>query len=1330
MRRFTLLFATLLSLLGVTQVKADEITVYDGTGTNNYLPLYGYYADTKGVISEFIIPSSQLTALSGETIEQLVFYLSSPAESSFGSASFNVYLEEVVGSNYDDSSASQLTDSKTLVYTGALDATGTTMDIPFTNNFTYNGGNLLIAIEVGTGGSYKAATFYGTTTSNNTGRYKYGSSSGRVKFIPKTTFITPTEGPALTVKDGSQKLTSPYAYNFGLATAGTSKAFTLANPGTEDLTISVSKTGDFNATISATTITAGGEVTLTVTMPETTGSSAVTITPDATSGIDPFVINVSGTIRDANKIYLDFADGQMPEGWTSVSSSTYYSWTVSEGYIGYNGTSSSYSGTLTSPKLTFAKDELIAFESAKYGSSSYYTPSITVEYSLDGNTWTPIGSAFTDDVYGTWTSRSVTIPVEGVKYIRFNGWYINLRNIYGGEEANEPNMKVTQPASLDFGVITAATAKTFTIANTGRATLEGINVTSSNAAFTITGAPTSLEAGASQEVTITMSTANTGALSSDITVSATGMENVTFTVTGVVLPEGMFVVDFNDNALPEGWTNASWTFANGEATGKSYSAYLTTPKLVFSEGDILVIKAKRSDSDASDYITVQGSSDNGSTWTAYTKKISGSDGLAYPDYGTIVLSDIPTTVNKLRFVGYYVIVDEIAGLTYAPVLNVTTGDPATAVSSPASYDFGECATDATVTYNFANAGAGTININNVTITGEGAAAYSTNWTESTAAPFELKITRTYDATRTEAQAAVITVTTSEGEFVINVTGTDKAANAPELAVDATSLDFGKLTADDTKTVTVTNNGTGQLTVNIASDSEDFVVSSATLENIAAGESKTFDVTFKFSTPYGVKSGNITVTPTYDTEAVQTIAVTAKALDPDMWTEYFEGNALPTGWEAGENWSFADGVAKAAYAYNTTSYLTTPKLEVSATTDKLAFDYKANANYVSVKIEISKDGSAWTTCNTTPAMSTINNGDAGTTTITGLEPGIYQFRFANDDYQLDNFEGFKLKAAAAHEAEVADGGLTIPVTGNQYVQYTASVKVKVTGTNDEELTVKFFIGETQYGEAVTKNVASNTTETFEVKFTPDAAVNGDAYFTIESTDITAFQSNTVAVTIAAATVLDETVAPELTEGTVPSLLLKYTRYNGWNTICVPFELNSGILKTIFGKGWKAYEFKGYSDGTLNFETATTFVAGYPYIIYVENAQTNTDDIVLLNVNISKLTAQYDSNNDAYFRGSYAPIAAPDMNGLWGITSEGRIAKGTTEASIDGFRAYFELPSTTTGAPLLSIDGGPATRINSIDNGQLTIDNAYDLSGRRVAQPSKGLYIINGKKVVIK
>lgn len=1133
-------------------------------------------------------------------------------------------------------------------------------------------------------------------------------------------------GPALAVKDGSAKLTSPYSYNFGLTTSGTTHSFTLSNPGTTDLGVSVSETGDFSATLSANTIAAGGEVTLTITMPNTTSSSTVTITPATGSGIDPFVLNVSGTVRDANKVYLDFADGQMPEGWTSVAIGSYtsdtYAWKASTGYVSTSASSSYYVQAFTSPQLTFAKDELIFFETSKYGSSSYYTPSVIVEYSIDGSTWTAIGSAFTDDVYGTWTSRMVTIPVEGVKFIRFNGWYVNLRNIYGGEESNAPNMKVTQPASLDFGAITSATDKTFTIANTGKATLEGINVTSSNPLFTISNAPTSLAAGASQDVTITMAATTTGALSSDITVSATDMENVQFTVTGVVLPDGMFVVDFNDNQLPAGWTNASWTFTNGEATGKSYSAYLTTPKLQFASGDMLVIKAKRYDSDATDYLTVQGSSDNGATWTAYSKKLQNTDGLTYPDYGTMILTDIPTTVNKLRFVGYYVVVDEIAGLTYAPVLAVTRN--AITVSSPENHDFGEIAADANVTYNFANSGAGTINITNVAITGDGAAAYSTNWTASVAAPFDLVITRNYDATRAgTAQNAVVTVTTSEGDFVINVTGTDKAANAPEIAVDQTSLDFGKLTANSTITVTVTNAGTGSMDVAIASDNELFTLSATALTGIGAGESQTFDVTFNYANVagnYGTKSANITVTPSYDATAFVTIAATAKAADPNVWTEDFSANTVPTGWIAENNWTVADGAAKASYAYGTTTYLTTPTLTVSNASDELTFDYKATANYVSIKIQMSKDGAAFADYNT---ISGLNNGNAGTYTITGLEAGEYQFRFANDDYELDNFEGFKLNMA---DHLLSFTATSIPATGNQYVEYTATATVKELAGKDEELTAKFFIGGTQYGGNVVKTVSANGTETFTVTFTPDAAVSGDAYFTVSNDDVS-LESDKTAVTIAEALVLDETVAATLTDGNAPIVVVKYTAKTGWNTITMPFNLSNDDLTAIFGTGWKAYELKGF-DGTssLEFKESTQFYAGYAYIVNSVEPANNT--LYKQNVTIVA-NPKNDSYNGATFYGTYAPMAAGTMTGKYGVTTEGRIAKGSASATMKGFRGYLELPDNVSNVRIMLPGGEILTGINTMDNGQLSMDNeAYDLQGRRVQNAKKGFFIINGKKVV--
>jgi hypothetical protein len=50
-------------------------------------------------------------------------------------------------------------------------------------------------------------------------------------------------------------------------------------------------------------------------------------------------------------------------------------------------------------------------------------------------------------------------------------------------------------------------------------------------------------------------------------------------------------------------------------------------------------------------------------------------------------------------------------------------------------------------------------------------------------------------------------------------------------------------------------------------------------------------------------------------------------------------------------------------------------------------------------------------------------------------------------------------------------------------------------------------------------------------------------------------------------------------------------------------------------------------------------------------------------------------------------------------------------------------------LYLISGG-ATAIRSVNSNTANTNAIFDLSGRRVAQPTKGLYIINGKKVVIK
>ena len=95
----------------------------------------------------------------------------------------------------------------------------------------------------------------------------------------------------------------------------------------------------------------------------------------------------------------------------------------------------------------------------------------------------------------------------------------------------------------------------------------------------------------------------------------------------------------------------------------------------------------------------------------------------------------------------------------------------------------------------------------------------------------------------------------------------------------------------------------------------------------------------------------------------------------------------------------------------------------------------------------------------------------------------------------------------------------------------------------------------------------------------------------------------------------------------------------------------------------------------------------------------------------------------------------MQGKYGVVSStGKIQKGGAGASMRGFRAYFELPASADGSKLMMVfveEDGSATSINGIENTVADNADAFDLTGRKVNGNKKaGVYIVNGKKVVVK
>ena len=205
----------------------------------------------------------------------------------------------------------------------------------------------------------------------------------------------------------------------------------------------------------------------------------------------------------------------------------------------------------------------------------------------------------------------------------------------------------------------------------------------------------------------------------------------------------------------------------------------------------------------------------------------------------------------------------------------------------------------------------------------------------------------------------------------------------------------------------------------------------------------------------------------------------------------------------------------------------------------------------------------------------------------------------------------------------------------------------------------------------------------------------------------------------------------------NVILNLTRsFNtgGWNTICLPFVPTAAQATEMFGDGYKLAAFTGAEGTTMKFSTITiaNFEAGKPYL--VKPTQSKKNKFTFFDVDITVRKATPVTFGDYTFVGVFTKKSFEKSE--WPTTrfvgAGNKLMTPNSTDALNALRAYFQI-ADANAAPVLSIDGedGEATGIRSIENGQLTIDNEYyDLSGRRVVKPTKGVYIMNGKKVILK
>lgn len=202
---------------------------------------------------------------------------------------------------------------------------------------------------------------------------------------------------------------------------------------------------------------------------------------------------------------------------------------------------------------------------------------------------------------------------------------------------------------------------------------------------------------------------------------------------------------------------------------------------------------------------------------------------------------------------------------------------------------------------------------------------------------------------------------------------------------------------------------------------------------------------------------------------------------------------------------------------------------------------------------------------------------------------------------------------------------------------------------------------------------------------------------------------------------------------------------WNTVCLPFALTADQADELFGSGYKIAKFTGVSETTMEFTSkdkeAFVFVAGQPYLVKPTEDLSNSSPVVLADVNITAkngatVTHGDVTHGDYSFTGTFTTksFAKGDWATTRFVANDNKLNTPNKPNPMKALRCYFTVPAESL-ARGYAIDGFmdddvPTDISATLNDNVQTTKVIYNLAGQRVANPTKGLYIVNGQKVVVK
>lgn len=244
-----------------------------------------------------------------------------------------------------------------------------------------------------------------------------------------------------------------------------------------------------------------------------------------------------------------------------------------------------------------------------------------------------------------------------------------------------------------------------------------------------------------------------------------------------------------------------------------------------------------------------------------------------------------------------------------------------------------------------------------------------------------------------------------------------------------------------------------------------------------------------------------------------------------------------------------------------------------------------------------------------------------------------------------------------------------------------------------------------------------------------------------------------------TVLDETSTSVPEAATGVNVKVKRTiKANTWSTICLPFAMNESQVKAAFGDDVELGDFTGYEveedadENVVGLKVKFNSVdisggmeANHPYIIYVTSDITEfTADNVDIDPEEEPTVAAVKRTKKQWSEmiGVYAANTTIDEQML--VLSDNKFYYSAGSTKMKAYRAYFDFYDVLTDVEegkaatraFISFGDDGTTRIGNVDFLNSEDDKVYSLSGGYMGTKAslkslpKGVYIVSGKKYIVK